>query len=84
MFKCIIKQNNSKSSLNTTRFVLFTDWALTFREERRLRVSENTVLRGIFGVKRDEVTVNGENYIMKSLMIYTAHSILFGWKNREK
>jgi hypothetical protein len=26
------------------------------REERRLRVFENRVLRGIFGPKRDEVT----------------------------
>jgi hypothetical protein len=26
------------------------------REERRLRVFENRVLRGIFGCKRDEVT----------------------------
>jgi len=30
--------------------------SLTFREERRLRVSENRVLRRIFGPKRDEVT----------------------------
>jgi len=30
-------------------------WSLTLREERRLRVSENRVLR-IFGPKRDEVT----------------------------
>jgi hypothetical protein len=30
-------------------------WSLTLREERRLRVFENTVLRGIFGPKRDEV-----------------------------
>ena len=29
---------------------------LTLREERRLRVFENTVLRRIFGPKRDEVT----------------------------
>ena len=29
-------------------------WSLTLREERRLRVSENRVLR-IFGPKRDEV-----------------------------
>ena len=28
----------------------------TMREERRLRVFENTVLRRIFGPKRDEVT----------------------------
>ena len=31
-------------------------WSLTLREERRLRVLENRVLRGIFGPKRDEVT----------------------------
>ena len=31
------------------------DWSLTSREERRLRVFENMVLRGIFGPKRDEV-----------------------------
>jgi hypothetical protein len=30
-------------------------WSLTFSEERRLRVFENTVLRRIFGPKRDEV-----------------------------
>jgi hypothetical protein len=30
--------------------------SLTLREERRLRMSENRVLRGIFGPKRDEVT----------------------------
>jgi len=31
-------------------------WSLTFREERRLRVFENRVLRRIFGTKRDAVT----------------------------
>jgi hypothetical protein len=30
-------------------------WSLTLREEHRLRVSENRVLRRIFGTKRDEV-----------------------------
>ena len=30
-------------------------WSLTMREERRLRVFENRVLRRIFGAKRDEV-----------------------------
>jgi hypothetical protein len=39
---------------------------LTSKEERRLRVFENRVLRSIFGPKRDEVTGNGENYIMRS------------------
>jgi len=31
-------------------------WSLTLKEERRLRVLENRVLRSIFGPKRDEVT----------------------------
>jgi len=34
-------------------------WSLTLREERRLRMSENRMLRRIFGRKRE----NGENYI---------------------
>jgi len=32
------------------------NWSLTLREERRLRVFENRVLRRVFGPKRDEVT----------------------------
>jgi len=31
-------------------------WSLTLREERRLRVFENRVLRRVFGSRRDEVT----------------------------
>jgi len=31
-------------------------WSLALREERRLRVFENRVLRRMFGPKRDEVT----------------------------
>jgi hypothetical protein len=31
-------------------------WSLTLREEHRLRVFENRMLRRIFGPKRDEVT----------------------------
>jgi hypothetical protein len=30
-------------------------WSLTLREEHRLRVFDNKVLRRIFGLKRDEV-----------------------------
>jgi len=50
-------------------------WSLTLREERRLRVFENRVLRGIFGVKRDGVTREWGK-LMRSLMICTAHPIL--------
>jgi hypothetical protein len=32
-------------------------WSLTLREERRLRVFENRVLRRIFGLKRDEIHI---------------------------
>ena len=36
-------------------------WSLTLRQERRLRVFENRVLRKIFGAKRDEVTGEWRN-----------------------
>jgi hypothetical protein len=44
---------------------------ITLREERRLRVSENRVLRRIFGPKRDEVTRGRRNYIMRSFITHT-------------
>ena len=31
-------------------------WSLTLKDERRLRVFENRIQRGIFGPKMDEVT----------------------------
>jgi hypothetical protein len=39
-------------------FILYgcETWSLTLREECRLRVFENRVLRRVFGPKRDEVT----------------------------
>jgi hypothetical protein len=39
-------------------FILYgyESWSLTLREEHRLRVFENRVLRRIFGPKMDEVT----------------------------
>jgi hypothetical protein len=59
-------------------------WSLILREERRLRVFQNSVYRRICGLKRDEVKGNGEKYIMRSLMICTAHKILLGLSNREE
>jgi hypothetical protein len=52
-------------------------WSLTLKEERRLRVFENRVLRRIFGSKRDEVTGEGINYIVRFLLICTPNQILF-------
>jgi hypothetical protein len=43
------------------------------KEEQRLRVFENKMLRKKFGSKRDEVTGIGEDYIMRILMIRTPH-----------
>jgi len=34
----------------------YETWSLTLREERKLRMFENKVLRRIFGPRRDEVT----------------------------
>jgi hypothetical protein len=53
--------------------------SLTLGEESRLRVFENRVLRRVFGRKRDEVAGNGENYIMRSLVIFTRYPLLCGW-----
>jgi len=54
-------------------------WPLTLREEGRLRVFENRVLRGTFGPKRDEVKREWRklhNYIT-NFMICTPHPIFF-------
>jgi hypothetical protein len=41
-------------SYNKINFLKFFTYLLIFREEHRLRVFENRVLRGIFGPKREE------------------------------
>jgi hypothetical protein len=41
-------------------------------------MSENRMLRRIFGPKRDEVAWDKENYIRRSLMICIPRQILFG------
>ena len=41
-------------------------WSLTLREERKLRVLENMVLRRIFGPRRGEVTGNEGDCITRS------------------
>jgi hypothetical protein len=43
-------------------------WCLILREEHRLRVFENRVLRRIFRPKRDETIGGGENCIMRSFI----------------
>jgi hypothetical protein len=50
-------------------------WSLTPGDEHRLKVSENKVLRGIFGPKWQEA---GEDCIMRSFITCTLHQILLG------
>ena len=47
---------NHKIICEITFLYGYETWLLTLREERRLRVFENRVLRRTFGPKRDEVT----------------------------
>jgi hypothetical protein len=52
-------------------------WSLTLREEHRLRVIENRVLRRIFGLKMDEVMGEWRKLHNKELHdLYSSPSIL--------
>jgi len=42
-------------------------WSLTLREDHRLRMFKNRVLRKMLRPKRDEVTGSGEHYIKEKL-----------------
>jgi hypothetical protein len=58
-------------------------WALTLREERRLRVFETKVLRSIFGPKRDEVTGGWRKLHNEELRdLYSSPSIIRKIKSR--
>ena len=54
-------------------------WSLTLREERRLRVFENRVLRRVFGPKRDEVTVEWRKLHNEELSDLYSLPKLCGW-----
>ena len=57
----------------------YETWSLTLREERRLRVSENMVLRRIFGPRRDKVTGEWRRVHNEELNdLFTPHPILCG------
>jgi hypothetical protein len=58
-------------------------WSLTLREEHRLRVFENRVLRRIFGPKRDEVTGEWRKLHNEELRdLYSSPSIIRTLKSR--
>jgi len=54
-------------------------WSLTLTEEHRLRVFENSVLRRIFGRKRDEVTGEWKKVHDEELnVLYSSPNIMRG------
>jgi hypothetical protein len=58
-------------------------WSLTLREERRLKVSENRVLRRVFGPKRDEVTGEWRKLHVEKLNdLFPLPNIVRGVKSR--
>jgi hypothetical protein len=59
-------------------------WSLTIREEHKLRVFENRVLRRIFGPKRDRVTGGWRNLHNKELHnLYSSPCIIKIIKSRK-
>jgi hypothetical protein len=60
-------------------------WSLALREEYRLRVFENRVLRRIFGPKRDEVTGDWRKLHKEELHnLYSSSNIIRMIKSRRK
>jgi hypothetical protein len=58
-------------------------WSLTLREQSRLRVFENKVLRRIFGPKRDEVTAEWRRLHNNELYaLYSSPDIIWVIKSR--
>jgi hypothetical protein len=63
----------------------FETWFLMLREEHRLRVFENRVLRRIFGSKRDEVTGEWSKLHNEELHnLYSSPDIIREVKSRQK
>jgi len=58
-------------------------WSLTLREERKLRVFKNMVMRRIFGPRRDEVTGNWRRLHNEELNdLYSSPNIVWVIKSR--
>jgi hypothetical protein len=58
-------------------------WPLTLREEHRLRVFENRVLRRIYGPKRDDVTGEWRKLHNEELhILYSSQNIIRQMKSR--
>jgi hypothetical protein len=54
-----------------------------FRKKHRLRVFKDTVLRTVFGPKKDEVIGDWRRLLNEELYDLFPHQVLFGWSNKE-
>jgi len=60
-------------------------WSLTLREERRLRVFENRVMRSIFRTRKEQVTREWRKLHNEELNdLHSAHNIFWVIKSRRK
>jgi hypothetical protein len=57
-------------------------WSVTLREEHRLRVLENRVLRRVFGLRGLKFQENGGSCTMRSFIIYTHPQISLDRSNQ--
>ena len=81
---------SNKLKVNTYRTIILPvvwygceTWSLTLREEHRLRVFENKVLRKIFGAKKDEITVEWRKLHNAELhALYSSPNIIRNLKSR--
>ena len=81
---------SKKLKVNTYKTIILSvvlygceTWSLTLREEHRLRVFENKVLRKIFGAKRDEITGEWRNlHNIELHALYSSHNIIRNLKSR--
>jgi hypothetical protein len=64
--------------------IILISWSLTLREEHRLRVFENRVLRRMFGPKRDEAPGGWRKLHNEELQnLYSSPSIIRMIKSRK-
>jgi hypothetical protein len=78
-----IKVNIHKTTILPVVLYGCETWSLTLREENRLRVFENRVLRRISGPKRDEVTGEWRELHNEELhILYSSPNIITQIKSR--